>query len=190
MKINSNLSAAHTLPHRIQGPTGEVLIFQRIEPEADGDKLICENFVAPMAGPPMHVHFLQDEALTVVSGKMGYQIMGEAPQYAQPGESVVFKRGVAHRFWNAGTDTLNCTGWVKPANSLVFFLDAIYAAQNKTGTDRPELFDAAYLTHRYRSEYEMMDIPPVVKKVVMPIVYGLGVVLGKYRKFRHAPQPL
>ncbi len=178
------------LPHTIQNKHGEKLIFHRIESEPDGDRLIVENFVSPNAGPPMHVHFQQEESLTVVSGKIGYQMLGQEAQYAGPGDTIEFRRGVPHRFWNAGTDTLNCMGWVKPVNTFMFFLGGIYNAIDNSKSPQPELFDSAYLLHRYRREYDMLEIPAFVKKVVFPIAYGLGTVLGKYRKFQNAPQPL
>lgn len=174
-------------PHTIQNG-GETLVFQQLLPEPDGDRLVGENFVSPGSGPPMHVHWLQDEGLTVVKGKIGYQLAGQPAQFASEGESIVFPRGVAHRFWNAGTDTLNCTAWLKPANTIVFFLTAIFEAQKKSGTPRPELFDAAYLLTRYASEYDMLEIPRFAKKVVFPVVYRLGRVLGKYRHFEGAPE--
>jgi hypothetical protein len=33
-------------------------------------------------------------------------------------------------------------------------------------------------------------LPAFVTAVVIPIVYRLGVVLGKYRKFKDAPAPM
>lgn len=71
---------------------GETLIFKALIPEPDGDKVLVENYVTPKNGPPMHTHFLQDEALTVVKGRIGYQIQGEQPQYAGIGETVIFKK--------------------------------------------------------------------------------------------------
>jgi hypothetical protein len=59
---------------------------------------------------------------------------------------------------------LRCKGWIFPANTIVFFLSSIYAAQNKTGTGQPEKFDGAYLMTRYKSEYDMPEIPRFVKK--------------------------
>ncbi len=180
----------YQLPHTITNPTGETLIFKELVHEADGDKLIVENYVTPKSGPPMHTHFLQDESLTVVTGKIGYQVKGEAPQYAGVGETVTFKRGVPHRFWNAGEDVLHCTGWVKPANTLVFFLSSVYAAQNKSGSEKPETFDGAYLLTRYASEYDMAEIPGFVKKVILPATYRIGKLLGKYKHFKNAPEPV
>jgi quercetin dioxygenase-like cupin family protein len=39
------------------------------------------NEVQPGAGPPMHVHFKQEEGLTVVAGRLGYQLKGGPPRY-------------------------------------------------------------------------------------------------------------
>ena len=77
---------------------GEKIIFHRLEQEPDGEKLVVENFITPGHGPLMHTHFLQDEQLTVVKGKLAYQIPGQPIHYAHEGESVLFKRGVPHWF--------------------------------------------------------------------------------------------
>jgi quercetin dioxygenase-like cupin family protein len=180
----------YTYPHTIQNPTGEKLVFLDVVPEQDGDRLLVENYVTPGAGPLMHTHWQQDEALTVVKGKIGYQVLGGPEQFAGEGETVLFKRGVPHRFWNSGTDVLHCKGWVKPANTLVFYLSSIFAAQNKSGSDRPETFDAAYLLTRYSKEYDLPELPKFVKKAIMPATYVVGKMLGKYKHFKDAPEPL
>lgn len=179
-----------TYPHTIENCNGEKIIFHSVIQEQDGDKVIVENFVTPGSGPPFHTHFLQDEALTVITGKIGYQVLGGEEKFAGEGETVLFKRGIPHRFWNAGNDILNCKGWVKPANSIVFFLSALYDAQNKSGTEQPEKFDGAYLMTRYASEYDLPGIPAFVKKVILPMTYRIGEMLGKYKKFDDAPEPL
>jgi mannose-6-phosphate isomerase-like protein (cupin superfamily) len=179
-----------TYPQTIENCIGEKLTFHQLIQEPDGDRLVVTNSVVPGSGPPMHVHWLQDESLTVVSGKVGYQVDGQAEQFAGVGETILFKRGVAHRFWNAGPELLECTGWIKPANSVVFFLSSIYAAQNKSGQAQPETFDAAYLLTRYASEYDMLEIPRFVKKVILPTTYQVGRLLGKYKHFDGAPEPL
>jgi len=176
-------------PITIENCIGERITFRELISEPDGDRLIVENWVKPGSGPVMHIHFLQEEALTVKSGKIGYMVKGGTPKYAGVGETVSFKPGVAHKFWNAGEDELNCIGFIKPANTIVYFLSSIYAAQNKTGTERPEIFDAAYLITRYSSEYDMADMPWFVKKIIVPVTYNLGRLLGKYQHFKDAPAP-
>ena len=180
----------YQFPHSIQNCTGEIITFKELVKEPGGDKLLVENFVNPNSGPPMHTHFLQDEVLTVEEGRIGYQVKGRSPQYATKGQTVFFKRGTPHRFWNAGDDVLHCTGYIQPANTIVFFLSSIFAAQNKAGKAEPEKFGGAYLLTRYSSEYDMNEIPGFVKKAVLPLVYRIGKLLGKYKHFKDAPAPV
>lgn len=179
-----------TLPHTIESGLGEKMIFKEIIKEPDGDKVIIEGHCKPKAGPTMHVHFKQDEALTVVKGKMGCQILGQEPVYYSVGQTATFLRNVPHRFWNAGEDELVISSWVKPVNSIIFFLTALYAAQKKSGSGRPEIFDASYLMTKYKHEYDLPELPSFVKKVIMPTTYLIGRLLGKYKKFNGAPTPL
>jgi quercetin dioxygenase-like cupin family protein len=176
----------YPFPHTIETKFGEKLTFLRME----GQRVVGENHVQPNAGPPMHVHFKQDEGFTVIAGKIGYQIQGQAAQYAGPGETVLFKRGVAHRFWNAGDDVLHCSAWVEPADNFVFFITNVFDAINRGKNHQPEMFDGAYLTWRYRSEFAITEIPGFVRNVVMPVIYFIGLLLGKYDKFKDAPKPI
>ena len=113
-------------PLRIENCIGETLIFKAVQKERDGDRLLVENYVAPGNGPIMHTHWLQDESLTVVKGRLGYEIQGEPKKYIVEGETILFKKGIPHRFWNDGQEVLHCNGWVKPANTIVFFLTSIF----------------------------------------------------------------
>ena len=152
--------------------------------------MIVTNRVQPGAGPAMHVHFKQDESLTVIKGRLGYQIQGQGEKFIQEGETVHFSQNMMHRFWNAGEDLLECEGWLKPANSTDYFLTALYNSINKAGKPEGDLFDSAYLVTRYKTEYDVAVIPSFVKKVVMPIVVTIGKILGKYRHFQDAPDPI
>lgn len=178
------------LPYTISNIHGEKLTFLSIDTNEFGEKILrVENELQPKAGPPMHVHYKQDECLTVVSGRMGYQSLGGETRYAVAGDSVLFKAGEPHKFWNAGNDLLKCNGWVSPPNTLAYFLSEIYKSTNEHN-GRPGTFDAAYLLNRYRNEYDMIDIPPFVKTVIFPIVLFFGKLTGKHKKFADAPAPL
>ena len=179
-----------TYPHKIENPFGERITFLEVQKEPDGDRVLVENFVTPGRGPLMHTHWLQDESLTVVKGRIGYQVQGQPAQYATEGETVLFTRGIPHRFWNDGQELLHCKGWIKPAGSVVFYLSAVYAAQNKSGNERPEKFDIAYLLKRYGTEFDLPEIPKFVKKIVIPITYYVGRILGRYKHFKNAPEPV
>jgi uncharacterized cupin superfamily protein len=180
----------YTYPHVIDNGAGEQIVFLRKIPGPRGGRLELENVVKPGAGPPMHVHHFQEEALTVQQGKIGYQRPGEQAQFAGSGETVTFKAGDAHKFWNAGETDLKCRGYVEPADNIEFFLTALYDSVKRNGGGRPDPFDAAFLMTRYRSEFGMREIPAVVQRLVFPLQVALGRLLGKYRRFHDAPEPV
>lgn len=174
-------------PHTINNGAGEELTFVRLVRSENGEMLEVENRVQPGSGPPMHIHRLQDESITVVAGKLGAQVAGRSATFHGPGETITFYRGVAHRFWNAGEDVLICKGWVTPAHNLVYFLTRIYESTKANGSHRPSTFDGAYLQMKYRSEFDLVEIPDFVKKVMFPVVVAFGKLFGKHRKFADAP---
>ena len=100
------------------------------------------------------------------------------------------KQGVGHRWWNAGTTELRRTGWAKPPNNMEYFLTALFDSMKRGESGRPGFFDAAFLLTRYRSEIRVLDIPAVVEKVGFPVLLALGTILGKYDKFKDAPEPV
>ena len=182
--------APYTYPHVIENGAGERITFLRKVPGASGDRLELENVVARGAGPPMHSHHYQEEALTVRQGRIGYQRPGGSAQFAGPGETVTFKAGEPHKFWNAGDGDLHCTGYVEPADNIEYFLTALYDSTRQNGGHRPDPFDAAFLITRYRSEFSMLEIPAVVQRLLFPLQVTVGTLLGKYRKYRDAPEPV
>jgi quercetin dioxygenase-like cupin family protein len=177
-------------PHTIDNGGGERLTFAARRRDERGEYLEGENTVAPGAGPPMHVHHLQEESLTVERGTLAYQRPGQPEQIAGPGETVTFPAGDAHRFWNAGDDELVCTGMIRPPGNVEYFLGEIFASMQRHGGKRPGIFDAAYLSHRYRSEFEMLEAPAPVRRFVFPLIVAVGTLLGRHRRFAGAPEPV
>ncbi|MBE2318587.1 cupin domain-containing protein [Solirubrobacter sp. CPCC 204708] len=173
-------------PKTIDNGHGERLTFVGL----DGDHLLVESTVEPGAGPPMHVHWLQTERMRVESGRMGVSIPGQADRFYGMGEMATFKPGVEHRFWNAGDEPLHLVGEVFPAHNLEYFLSAVYASIAESRGGRPGAFDAAYLLTRYRSEFAMTAIPPLVRRFVLPLQARVGRLLGRYGKFSDAPDPV
>jgi hypothetical protein len=138
----------------------------------------------------MHIHHLQEEALTIQRDRVGYQRSGEEPRFAGPGETVTFQPGEAHRFWNDGDEDLVCTGYVQPPGNIEYLLGAIYASQRESGGSRPGMLDAAFLTRRYASEFAMTEIPALVQRFVFPVLVVVGRLLGRLGKYADAPEPV
>jgi quercetin dioxygenase-like cupin family protein len=181
---------SYTYPHTIDNGAGERITFLRRVPGPTGDRVEGENVCAVGAGPPMHIHHYQVESFTVVRGRIGYQRLGGPEQFAGPGETVTFQPGDAHRFWNPGPDELACTGYIEPADNVEFYLGAIFASAKARGGPIPDPFDAAFLATRYRSEFTMLAIPAPVRRFVFPVIVAVGTLLGKYRKYADAPEPV
>lgn len=97
-------------PYTVDNGRGEGLTFTGISHRPDGDRAGADGIAQPGAGPPMHVHYLQDEAARVVSGRMGYQVLGQETKFAEAGELVLWPAGTPHKSWNAGTTELRLSG--------------------------------------------------------------------------------
>lgn len=180
----------YSYPHTIDDGAGERITFHRRVPDKAGDRLEVENVVAPAAGPPMHVHHFQEEVLTVRKGRIGFQRPGEPAKFAGPGETVAFRPGDVHRFWNAGEDELVCTGHIYPADNIEFFLGSLFESRRRNGGTRPNPLDVAFLVRRYRSEFGLAAVPAAVQRLVFPLLVALGTLLGRYRQYADAPEPL
>lgn len=178
-----------TLPYTIENSTGEKLTFTRMYTKDGVEYLEGENEVQPGAGPPMHVHYRQIECFTILSGTIGYQVYGEEEKFASAGDTVLFKAGVPHKFWNAGKDVLRCSAYITPPDNIVYFLAQIFKSASENG-GRPGMYDAAFLLNRYKSEFAMLEIPRFVQTAIFPIVRFVGNLTGKRKKFADAPPPV
>jgi len=176
-------------PYTIDNGHGETLTFAGVTHGPDGDRADVEGAAQPGAGPPMHVHYQQAEAARVVTGRLGYQVLGEAARFADPGEIVEWPAGTPHKWWNAGSTELRMAGWCQPPDNIEFYLGAVFASMKQNG-GRPGLFDTAFLMTRYKSEYEILDIPVFIRRIGFPILYVIGLAFGKYEKYRDAPRPI
>jgi quercetin dioxygenase-like cupin family protein len=180
----------NTYPHTIDNGGGERLTFLRRVQGPAGDRLEVESVVEPGSGPPMHAHHYQEEAITVEEGTLAYERPGEPPQFAGPGETVVFGPGEAHRFWNPGNEKLRASGYIEPADNVEYFLAAMYESQRENGGSRPGPFEAAFLARRFRSEFGMAEIPAAVQRLVFPVLVSVGRLLGRYSRYADAPEPV
>jgi len=64
----------HTYPHKIENDEGEVITFLGVVRDRDGDRLDVEVLAPPDVGTPMHLHHLQEEAITLWRAGLGFSL--------------------------------------------------------------------------------------------------------------------
>jgi mannose-6-phosphate isomerase-like protein (cupin superfamily) len=64
-------------------------------------------------GPPMHMHFAEDEEGYVKSGSLSVVLNGRRLTVG-PGGSTTIPRGSAHPWWNEGNEPLVFEGYARP----------------------------------------------------------------------------
>ena len=69
-------------------------------------------------------------------------------------------------------------------------LTEMFASAKRRGGAQPDTFDVAFLAQRYRSEHQVMAVPPAVQRIVFPVLVAVGHLLGKYRRYGDAPEPV
>lgn len=161
--------------------TGEILNLRRIRNSSGEIILSIDGSLPPhTAGPPLHVHFQQAEALTVKAGTLGASL-GNNKIQVSAGGSASFSAGVVHTWWNAGEDLLELSGHAIPAADFDRYLQAIWAVLNASPSGRPSIFFMAHVLHRHRHTQGFTRPPQFIQRILFPIILFIGRVLGKYR---------
>lgn len=168
---------------------GETLVITRQASETNGTITEFEGYDEPGIGPPFHVHFKQEEGVQVIKGTMRVKT-AEKEFILTAGEQYIFKPGEAHKFWNDGNEQLHYKGYVKPALNYEYFIEHVYRSANEAGDDKPGAFDAAFLLTKYKSEFDILEIPRPVKVILFPVLIVLGRIFGKLKIYRDAPASL
>ena len=160
---------------------GERLTIRRIKSDAGVEELrLNGSLPARQQGPPLHIHFEEDEHVEVVSGTLSVSVDGN-PLVLKAGDSGHFPKGSVHRWWNDGDEELVLRGVVTPAVDLDRFLQALFEVLNAGAPNRPPIFYMAHVAYRHRKTQSALVVPRAVQRILFPIVVLLGTVLGKYR---------
>jgi len=161
--------------------TGEILRMRRVRDGQGQIILALDGSLPPgSSGPPLHLHFHEHEEIIVKAGTLGAQI-GTESVVVQAGGTAVLPAGLRHRWWNAGDDTLENSGYAVPVLDLDRFLQALFAVLNASPNGRPSIFYLAHVLWRHRNTQLVAVPPPPIQKIVFPILLLIGHILGKYR---------
>ena len=160
--------------------TGERLALRRLK---RGDEVWLElkgSLPPHREGPPLHIHFAEDEEGHIRSGTLSVVIDGRRIT-AGPGESTSIARGSVHRWWNEGNEPLEFEGYARPVVDLDRYLQAIFEVMNAGPEGRPPLFYIAHAALRHRHTQAVLIMPRPIQAVLFRVVVAVGTVLGRYR---------
>jgi len=161
--------------------TGEILRMRRVRDGQGQIILALDGSLPPgSSGPPLHLHFHEHEEIIVKAGTLGAQI-GTESVVVQAGGTAVLPARLRHRWWNAGDDMLENSGYAVPVLDLDRFLQALFAVLNASPNGRPSIFYLAHVLWRHRNTQLVAVPPPPIQKIVFPILLLIGHILGKYR---------
>src|SRR5262245_9898758 len=160
---------------------GEWLELRRIRTANGTEELhMTGSLLAHREGPPLHLHFEEDEHAEVVSGTASVLVDGRR-LVLKAGELVCFPKGSVHTWWNDGDEELVIRGTATAVIDLDRYLQAVFEVLDAGPPNRPPIFYMAHVMYRHRRTQLTPFIPRAVQRVLLPIVVLLGTVLGKYR---------
>ncbi len=161
---------------------GDWIVFRETARDTGGELLSAELLVSPKAaGPPAHVHPLQEERFEVLSGTIRARL-GNQERSLPEGERMTVAPGTPHTWWNDGEVDARVSLELRPAlNSEVGF-ETIYglARDGKTNKDGvPSLLQLAVMLGGVnRGELYLAHPPIPVQKALFAALAPVGRLLG------------
>lgn len=160
--------------------TGEVLSISRRQKDGEDVLELQGTLPAHRQGPPLHVHYLEDEEGRVTEGRLSLDVGGRRMDVGV-GETVRLPRGVPHRWWNDGDQPVVFEGCTRPVADLDRYLQAVFEVMNAGTPDRPPLFYLAHVALRHRRTQAALVMPLPLQAVLFRAVVAIGTILGRYR---------
>ena len=114
--------------------------------DTDGSISMYEYVGMEKIGPPMHVHFKQDEIFYVVEGEYRF-VVGKETHVLRAGDSVFLPRNIAHT-WLQLSDSGKMIYMLNPAGTFEEFFDKLNTYK---GPVSPEEFDKITLAHEMKN---------------------------------------
>ena len=153
--------------------------------DTDGEllELLVEEAPTP-THPPLHSHPRQEERMEVVSGVLDYRL-GDRVLKAGAGEVAVVQAGVAHTWWNSGSERLVTRVELRPALGFETFMETIYGLTRAGRVNRngvPNLLQAAVVFRAFREEWVPEFLPRLARTLLVPILAMVGKAVG-YRSW-------
>jgi quercetin dioxygenase-like cupin family protein len=149
--------------------------------DSKGDLLKAQVWIQPgAAGPPEHYHPIQSETFEVVKGQLNLTHKGKE-LVLRPGEKFTVEPNVLHKWSNAGTEELVAIVELRPALKTEFFLESMYALDQKGKLDKnglPNPLQFAAILHECYGELFVIGPPILIQKMMAKVVGRLAKWMG------------
>ena len=170
--------------------TGERITFLATSADTDGDAVVIETVVQPHGFvAAAHVHPAQSERFAVKSGTLGLKA-GRKKHELGPGEVVTVEPGTAHRFWNAGDESVTFVCEIRPALQFESLLETMFALAADGKTNRkgmPNLLRLAVIANAHFGTVRLPFPPSWLQKAGLLLAAPAGRVFGY--KPTYEPEP-
>jgi mannose-6-phosphate isomerase-like protein (cupin superfamily) len=107
-----------------QGREADITEMYVTKEQSGGLISLHKSIIAPMSGPPLHIHLTEDEFFYVLKGTFKLQV-GDEITDALVGSMMFVPRGVAHTFMNAGSEPGEFLVGVVPGGFEGFFVERV-----------------------------------------------------------------
>jgi mannose-6-phosphate isomerase-like protein (cupin superfamily) len=168
----------------IESPAiGDRIVFLKTASDTNGEMLEFDDYLKVGGnGPVEHIHTRQEERLEVVSGMMRAKVGGKEQNF-KPGECAVVSAGVAHRWWNAGSEELHIRTTFFPALEMERFLETFFglARDHKTDTNGDPAFLQIVASMPYYEIY-LPNQPIPLQRALFTLLAPLAKLRG-YRPY-------
>jgi quercetin dioxygenase-like cupin family protein len=157
--------------------SGERIVIRQSGAETGGKLLSFDLFLPPGGHVPAgHVHPVQEERFTVISGLMRFRL-GRQTILARPGETVLIPAGKAHWFGAAGAQVAHARVEVRPALRMEEFFaenETLSLAGRLGGTRLPRLSDLARILLEFQREVAVPYAPAFLVRALLAPLAWLG----------------
>lgn len=162
---------------------GDWIVFRETAQDTSGEQLSAELIVSPTAaGPPAHVHPLQEERFEVLSGAIRARLGNQEAKSLLEGERMTVAPGTPHTWWNDGEEAARVSVDFRPALNSEIAFETIYGLARDGKTDEkgvPNLLQFAVMLSGINKNELYLAQPPIpVQKALFAALAPVGRLLG------------
>jgi quercetin dioxygenase-like cupin family protein len=161
---------------------GDWIVFRETARDTSGELLSAELVVSPQAaGPPAHVHPLQEERFGVLSGTIRARLENHERSLSE-GERTTVAPGTPHTWWNDSEEDARVSLELRPALNSEIGFETIYGLARDGKTDEngvPNLLQLAVIFSGVNKGELYLARPPIpAQKALFAALAPVGRFLG------------